>query len=137
MALEDKKALLKKGADFNRENSENIRFNPNIPVTVVFTEDWHKHFKQETQQRQDNPEEEYVTNLFMVQNPNSEDPTRLRRLRASQKLYEQISDVLQASMEQGWNGPVIMKITKKVTGGNQYGTWSVHADKFQEGNNKK
>jgi len=132
LSIDDKKATLKKGAEYNRANATKIRFDPNIPVTVIFPEDWHKHFKQETRESRDNPEETYVANVFEVKNPNSEDPERWQVLEASEKLYSEISTILEQSIEQSWNGPIIAKITKKVTGGNPYGQWSVQGQPYKE-----
>ena len=127
---QDKHNILQKGKEFNKENSENIRFDPNVPVTVVFPSDWHLHFKQEVKESRDNKDETYVQSTFQVMNPNSTDPKKLRTLKASEALYDAIAKVLEESIEQGYEGSIIMKITKEMKGGNQYGTWSVQGKKI-------
>ena len=136
MSIEDKRKLLKEGSDFNRDNAENIRFDPNIPVTVILPEDWIKDFKQEpkTATDKDGNERQYVTSLFKVKNPNAADPQKLRTLRASESLYDEINTVIEGALESGYNGDLIMRIEKKVTGGNTYGKWSVQGKEFKEGN---
>jgi hypothetical protein len=134
MSLEEKKAALKKGSDFNRDNAENIRFDPNIPVTVILPADWIKDFKQDTRTTTDSDgnEREYVVSLFKVMNPNAADPKRLRTIKASESLYSEINTVIESALELGWEGPIIMRIEKKVTGGNTYGKWSVQGKEFKE-----
>ena len=53
----------------------------------------------------------------------------------SEKLYGEISNVLEQAIEQDWEGPIIAKITKKVTGGNPFGQWSVQGQPYR--NEKK
>lgn len=134
MSLDEKRALLKKGSEFNRDNAENIRFDPNIPVTVILPAEWHKEFKQEsrTATDKDGKERQYVTSIFKVRNPNAADPQRLRTLRASEALYEEMNTVIGGALETGWNGDLIMRIEKEVTGGNTYGKWSVQGREFKE-----
>jgi hypothetical protein len=135
MSLDEKRALLKKGSDFNRENAEYIRFDPNIPVTVILPADWVKHFKQEARvvTEKNGSERQYVISFFKVRNPNAEDPHKLRTLKASPALYEEISAVISETLEKGWDGDIIMRIEKKMTGGNPYGKCSVQGGEFKEG----
>ena len=135
MSLDEKRALLKKGSDFNRDNAESIRFDPNIPVSVILPGDWIKDFKQETRTTtdKDGTVRQYAISRFKVRNPSAADPHKLRTLTASQALYDEINAVIDGSLEKEWNGDIIMRIEKKLTGGNPYGKWSVQGREFEEG----
>lgn len=134
MSIEDKKAALKKGTEFNRDNAEYIRFDPNIPVTVILPADWIKDFKQEpkTSQNADGSDRDYVVSYFKVKNPNAADPEKLRSLKASEALYAEMNTVIEGALATDWNGPIIMRIEKKVTGGNTYGKWSVQGKEYKQ-----
>jgi len=142
MSLEEKRALLKKGLDFYRDNAESIRFPPNIPVSVILPAEWYKEFKQEskTTTDKDGTEKQYAASIFKVRNPNAADPHKLRTLNASRALYNEINTVIEGLLEKGWNGDILLRIEKVMTGGNSYGKWSVQGRAFEEGvtdNSKK
>jgi len=142
MSLDEKRAMLKKGSDFYRDNAEYIRFHPNIPISVILPADWNKEFKPESRRTtdKDGTEKQYTVCIFRVRNPNAADPHKLRTLTASQALYAEMKVVIEGILEKGWNDDIIMRIEKKMTGGNTFGKWSVQGREFEEGvtdNNKK
>ena len=134
MSVEDKKKLLKQGSDFNRDNAEYIKFDPNIPVTVILPPDWIKDFKQEPRTfiDRDGNEKEQVYSHFKVMNPNAADPKKLRSLKATESLYSELNTVIEAALETGWNGPIMLRIEKKVSGAS-FGKWSVQGKEYKEG----
>jgi DNA uptake protein ComE-like DNA-binding protein len=134
--LEEKKAALYASKSYHDENSDKIRFDANIPKTVIFPSDWAKHLSNLTREYDDenNPgQKKSVTyTVYKVYNPNAADAKKLRTIEASAKLDEQISQFLEAGLEQGWDGACIAKIKKIQKGSSKNVTWSVQGDKFDE-----
>lgn len=142
MSLDEKRALLKEGLDFYRDNAESVRFPPNIPVSIILPANWNKEFKKEQRVKTetDGTEKKYAVTIFRVRNPNAADPHKLRTLTASHALFAEMKVVIEEISEKGWNGEIIMRIEKKVRGGNPFGKWSVQGREFEEevtDNNKK
>ena len=130
-SLDQKKAAIKKSREYMRANAKKVRFDPNIPVLVIFPADWYNQMTQETRESRDKDGDDYAVTIYKVHNPNADDPEKMQVLEASEKLNAEITTVLEESNEEGWDGPIEMKIIKKVTGGNPYGQWSVQGQKYE------
>jgi len=127
--LEDKKKQLEASKQFHEENADRIRFDANIPKTVVFPANWNELVKQEERSFDDKT---VTYTIYQVFNPNSDDPTKLRTLSATESLNAEICSILNDAIEQGWEGAVIANIVKEMKG-QQFGKWKVRANKYEEG----
>jgi len=133
--LEDKRKQLEASKQFHEENADRIRFDANIPKTVVFPANWNELVKEEERTFTDGKtgDDKTVTyTVYQVFNPNSDDPTKLRTLSATESLNAEICSVLNDAIEQGWEGAVIANIVKEMKG-QQFGKWKVRANKYEEG----
>jgi len=136
MSIEEKREALNKSKTYHDENADQIRFDANIPKTVIFPANWNEmlDYKNREFDDQKNPgEKKSVTyTIYKVHNPNSQDAKKLRILEASASLNSEISAFLEMALESGWNGASIAKITKQVKGSSNFATWSVRGDKIED-----
>ena len=136
MSIEEKRQKMEEAKKYHEENAETIRFDANIPKTVVFPANWHELLEYKTREFDDpkNPgEKKSVTyTIYKVYNPNAQDTKKLRKLEASSALSGEISIWLEMGMDQGWNGASMAQITKMVKGSSNYAKWSVKGDKVSD-----
>ncbi len=134
MSLEEKKAALQKSKTYHAENSDFIKFDPNIPKTVIFPANWHEMISYRDKEFDDkkNPGQKKIVTytVYKVYNPNSQDTKRLRTLEASGGLSEEISTFLDLAIEQAYDGASIAKITKVQKGSSEYARWTVQGDRI-------
>lgn len=136
MSIEEKRAKLEESKKYHDENASQIRFDANIPKTVIFPANWLEliDYRSKEFDDKDNPgQKKSVTyTVYKVYNPNAQDTKTLRILEASASLNSEITAFLEMALEQGWNGASIAKITKVVKGSSNYASWSVRGDKITD-----
>jgi len=136
MTIEEKMETLRKSKEYHDENTPFIRIDANVPKTVVFPSNWSEliTYKQKEFEDEKDPEKKRMATYtcYKVYNPNSANAKLLRDLDASAALDVQISKFLEMSLEQGYGGACIAKITKIQKGNSRNVTWSVQGDKFDE-----
>jgi hypothetical protein len=136
MSVQDKLDALSKTKSYHDENSDKIRFDPNVPKTVVFPSNWDEYLSNIDKEfdDKDNPgQKKTVTyTVYKVYNPNSANAKKLRTIEASAALDAQIGKFLGMALEQGYSGACIAKIEKIQKGSSQNITWSVQGDRFDE-----
>lgn len=135
-SLEEKKQALLQSKKYHDENSEEIRFDPNVSKTVIFPADWNKHlsYKDREYDDQNNPGQKRLVTytVYKVWNPNAQDTKKLRSLSATSALNDEISNFLGMSLEQDWVGATIAKITKNQKGNSKSVKWSVQGDRCSD-----
>lgn len=136
MSIEDKREKIQEARKYHDENSEKIRFDANVPKTIVFPANWNETVSFVNRQFDDqkNPgEKKTVTyTIYKVHNPNAQDTKTLRTLEASSALNEEINKFLDMANDQGWEGASMATITKVQKGNSSYSSWTVKGDKCTE-----
>jgi hypothetical protein len=134
MSIQEKLDTIKRAREFNMQNMSNIRFDANIPITIILPSDWTSKFKQQVEKGVNADGSEYTRNvtILYVKLPNSVDPEQLRPMKCSEALWAEISTVVEEAVDrEGWEGDIIMIITKVMKGNKKFPSWSVKGDKFQ------